>query len=322
MRAGSALGSASAIAIMAVAPLSFAQPGAKQGGMELVRFKAAQQLYDKGDFAGALILFQDVARQSASPNARLYTARCFRELGRLPEAYEELSLAIRSADASSANQARYVATRDAAAAERAALVSKIAILTLALADQPPGLTLKVGDRSIEPTNLRDPVALVPGAVVVEASAPGWEPFRKELTIEAGTSDTLAVVLRASGPAKDQRPAPPVMVKTGGDLRKAGFAVLGLGAVGGVTFAIAGALANSKYNSVYEGCGRTRCTKPETVDEISTGRTLDTVANVGLVVGVAGALGGAAMVFFGGPKEIPISAGATSQGAWATYSGRF
>lgn len=321
-RAGWLANVAVAMAIVSATPLSLAQqPDAKQVAVEKVRFKAAQQLYDKNDFAGALSLFQDVVRLNNSPNARLYAARCLRDLGRLPEAYEELTIATRDADTLATKEPRYAATRDAAATERAALASKVALLTIALADQPDGLVLKVGDRAIDLTRLRDPVALLPGAVVVDASAPGRDAFRKDLKIAAGSSETLAIVLPASGPAKTA-PKTPDVPQSSGTIRKAGFAVLGVGALGGVTFAVAGIMANKKYDEVFKACGGVHCTDPKFDDEISTGQTLDTVANIGLVVGVAGILGGAAMVVFGGPKEIPVSAGANSEGGWITYRGKF
>lgn len=309
------------LALAALAEPTSAQPAAQKGsGMELVRFKSAQDLYNKGDFAGALILFRDVASSTGSPNARFYIARCLRELGKLGEAYEEMTIVIREADQSSSTSERYIATRDAAASERAALASKVALLTVAFAEQPPGLTLKVGERTIDRSRLRDPIALAPGAVVVEASAPNMAPFRKELTIAAGGSETLAIVMHA---AEGSEPAPSSSArKSGGGVRLAGFGVLGLGAAGFVMFAVAGAKANDKYKTVYDACGGARCVDPKSADEISAGRTLDTVANIGLVVGIAGAVGGAAMVVFGGPKEVPVSGGASTTGGWLAYSGRF
>jgi hypothetical protein len=82
------------------------------------------------------------------------------------------------------------------------------------------------------------------------------------------------------------------------------------------------MANSKYKSVYDACGGVRCENPANADEISAGRTLDTVANIGLGVGIAGAVGGAAMVIFGGPVDAPVTVGASPGGAWLTYRGRF
>lgn len=311
------------LALAALAQPASAQPNAQKGGVELVRFKTAQELYNKGDFAGALILFRDVSETTKSPNARFYIARCLRELGKLGEAYEEMTIAIREADQGSTSADRYVATRDAAASERAALGSKVALLTIAVADMPSGLVLKVGDRTIDLSRLRDPIGLSPGAVVVEASAPSMEPFRKELTIAAGGSETLAVVMRPAAPTGKLSPdAKPATVKSGGVVRLAGYGVVGLGVAGFVTLAVAGSMADSKYQTVYDACGGVRCVDAKSADEISSGKTLETVANIGLGVGIVGALGGAAMVVFGGPKEVPVSAGGSPEGAWLMYSGRF
>lgn len=325
-KALSMLAGASALVISAVTVVSIpqsvlAQPNAQKEkeGVDRVRFKAAQQLYEKNDYAGALILFQQVVEMSGSPNARLYVARCQREIGKLAEAYEEMTIVMRDADALAAKEERYAATRDAAAVERAALASKIALITIALSSQPSGLVLKVGERTIDSARLRAPIAVQPGAVVVEASAPNTEPFRKELNLAAGGSETLAITLNVQ---TSSQPSKPVTQKSGGTMRMAGYGVLGLGVVGWTTFAIAGAMANSKYEALYEECGGGHCTTAAQADEISTGRTLDTVANIGLGVGIAGVLGGAAMVIFGGPKEVPVTAGVLPGGGWVTVQRSF
>jgi hypothetical protein len=181
--------------------------------------------------------------------------------------------------------------------------------------------LKVGDRVIDVTRLRDPVAMMPGSVVVEASAPGREPFHKNININAGGAETLAIVLQTSGSAAKETSTSPT-TQTSGRIRKAGFVVLGVGVLGGVTAAIAGLSANKQYTDIFQACGGIRCTDPKYNTEIDSGKTLDTVANVGVAVGVAGLLGGAAMVFFGGPKVIPLSAGVTTNGGWIGYRSSF
>ena len=116
---------AAALALAAPARMAEAQ-GDKAQVDERARFKAAQQLYDKGDFAGALEAFRAIS----SPNARMYVGRCLRELKRLPEAYEELTLTIREATARAQTEPRYADTRDAASAERAAIVPKLGRFSL------------------------------------------------------------------------------------------------------------------------------------------------------------------------------------------------
>lgn len=318
MLAGASVLAISGLSLVSLPRFVMAQPSAQKDSVDRVRFKAAQQLYDKGDFAGALILFQQVVELNGSPNARLYVARCQRELGKLPEAYEELTITIREADALAAKEERYAATRDAAAAERAALLSKIATLTIAIVNPPTDLVLKVNGRTIDTRRLTEPLAVEPGAIVIEASATNVKPFRKELTVVAGTSEAVPIALEALSAQN----AKPVMKKSGGTVRLAGFGVLGLGVAGWATFAIAGSMANSKYDKLYDECGGGPCSTPAQAEEISSGRSLDLVANIGLGVGIAGTLGGAAMVILGGPKEVPVTAGVLPGGGWLGFQRSF
>src|SRR5690606_23003072 len=54
-------------------------------------FEQGRKKWDAKDPAGALPFFQKAAQQSGSPNARLYVARCLRETGKLPQAYDEMA---------------------------------------------------------------------------------------------------------------------------------------------------------------------------------------------------------------------------------------
>jgi hypothetical protein len=93
-------------------------------------------------------------------------------------------------------------------------------------------------------------------------------------------------------------------------------VLGAGAAGMVTFAVAGSMANSRYDSINAACGGKRCTDPTYSSQIAGGRTLDIVADVGLGVGIAGVVAGTMMVVFGGPPKKP----AVERAAFAPWVG--
>lgn len=308
------------LALSAAPAQAAAQPAASDSAAtERVRFKAAQTLFDSGDFAGALPLFRDVVKIAGSPNAHLYVGRCLRELGKLAEAYDELTIAVREADARVATESRYEQTRDAAAAERASLISKVGLLVLALDERPDGLKLSVSGQTIEAERIGKPMAVMPGALTIEATAPGRATFKKELTVRAGASEAVAITLPSAGASA---PPPPPVVESGGTVRKVGFAVAGLGAAGFVTFAIAAKTADDKYKDIFAACGGARCTDPTFSSEISSGRTLDTVSTIGLVAGIAGLSAGAAMIIFGGPSSGSVSAGASAQGGWVSYRNHF
>jgi hypothetical protein len=312
-----ALGSAIALTTPTWSALA-ADSSAAADTSERARFKAAQELYDKGNFAGALPLFRAIP----SPNAHLYAARCLVGLKQLPEAYEELSATIREATERALTEQRYAATRDAAATERTALASKIGLVVIAVTDRPAGIVVTIGGRVVPADHLGEAFPVAPGPVLVEATAPGRVAFQRRLAIGAGASEVLAIALvTATAVAK----APPPITtheKIGGGVRTGGFVVAGVGVAGLATFAITGLLANSKYSSVSAACGGTHCTDPAYQSQIDAGKTLDTVANIGLGVGLAGLVGGTLMIVFGGAKEAPVAVAASPDGARLFVRGTF
>lgn len=282
--------------------VTYAQvPGAEEDAR--LTFKAARALYDEGHFAEALPRFQEVAAALDSPNAQLYVGRCLRELGRLPEAYEALSLALVGATRQAAEEPRYAETRDAVALERTTLEARVGRLVIAVTDPPPGLALSVGGRSLATSRVGDLVAVDPGAVEIVASAPGFQQHVRRVEVGAGAVQTVTLTLEPApaGAPSDEAPATP---STGGGVRVAGFIVAGVGVAGIATFAIAGLSANSQFDSLEERCRAEPCTEDAIADDVDTGETLDTVANVGLIVGGVGLAAGALMIALGGPTEEP------------------
>lgn len=326
-----------------------AQPATAVEEEARAKFKAAQQTYDRGDYAAALPMFRDVHAAVSSPNARLYIARCLRELGRLPEAYDEMSATFLDAAARAEREPRFAATRDAAAAERAAMERKVGRVVVAVASPPAGLEVVLGETRLDPARVGKVVAIEPGTVRVRATAPGRVPAEAERTVAAGTIETIALVLQ---PELQPEPSPPPVVAvappprepeppreapepswTEGTIRRAGFGVVALGAAGLVTFAVAGTMANDRYDRIRSECGG-RCTDPKYESEIEGGRTLDVVANVGLVAGGFGVLVGAGMIAFGGAKSpdpapraarssvSSVSVALAPHGSWVGVSGSF
>jgi hypothetical protein len=315
LRRALALGSLLALTTPAW-PLHAADTGAAAD--ERTRFKAAQELYEKSNFAAALPLFRAIQ----SPNARLYAARCLVGLKQLPEAYDELSATVREATERALTEPRYAATRDAASTERTALAAKIGLVVIAVTDRPAGIEVTVAGRVVPADHLGEAVPVAPGPVLVEATAPGRVAFQRKLAIGAGSSEVLAIALVADTVAATSPTPTTPHEKTGGGLRTAGFVVGGVGVAGLATFAVTGLLANSKYNTVSAACGGTHCTDPAYQSQINAGKTLDTVANVGLGVGLAGLAGGALMIIFGGPHEAPVAVTASPEGARLFVHGHF
>jgi hypothetical protein len=305
-------------------------------------FAAAQALYQQNRCSEALPKLERLVAATDSPNARLYVARCLRQLGRLPEAYDAMTQTLRAADARASTDEYYAETRNAAAAERAALESKIARLVLAAADPPEGLSIELNGAALALERLGETIAVEPGHVRVTASAPGRARFVRELDLKAGASVTVAIALGAQGAQGTQEPAgtraraePSPLApetpardeaKTGGfGLRGWGFVALGVGVAGMATFAVAGTMANKRFDSLNEDCGGGPCPASKRSD-VEGGQRFDTIANVGLGVGAAGLVAGTILILVGGPNKHGAASGLVlspgRSGASVGYAGRF
>jgi hypothetical protein len=275
------------------------------------KFREAQKLYDKQQYAAALELARAALEVSGSPNARLYVARSLRELGRLTEAYEEMSITLRESGEMAQSEAKYEPTRDAAAAELALLQRKVGRVTIALADPPPGVDVELNGERVDRERLGQPIAVTPGEVVVVVRAEGTTTITKQLEISAGETRTLALAFTAKGvesttaepePVTDEPAASVQPTQSGGGLRTVGFISAGIGVAGLAAFGIAGAMAKSEFDELESACNGERCSDDKYADNTDRGRRLQTIANVGLIVGAVGLLAGGTMILLGGPKQ--------------------
>jgi hypothetical protein len=103
---------------------------------------------------------------------------------------------------------------------------------------------------------------------------------------------------AAEPSEEPEPSQPANVvpasRSGRQkLRLPAYVAGGVGAVGFVFFGIFGALDNSTYSSLQSGCPNNLCPASKAGD-ISTGKTQQLVANVGLALGIAGIATGATL----------------------------
>ncbi len=299
---------ATTAALLAV--LSVAGPAAAQKmtpAEAKAEFKEAQELYQADRCKDALPRFEKLARATDSPNAKLYVARCLRKLDRIPEAYEAFSAVIRAADAKSREDERYADTRSAAAAERAAVESKVARVVIAMANVPAGLEVRIGSLDIDAEHIGEPIAVKPGQLEISATAPGHKPFNRSLDVAGGSLSTVTMALETAGgkpgagaPSGGAAASDPGVDDAPTSLTLA-YVALGVGAAGLATFGVAGYLADQRFNSLEEDCAGGPC-PPEKRSEIDGGRRLDTIANIGLIVGGVGVVSGAALLLFGGSKE--------------------
>lgn len=320
-----AIGALLTVIALATAPL----PALAQGDAQ-AEFDAAQKLFDAGRQADALPHFRKAYEASKSPNARFMAARCLIAMGRAAEAYEEMAATTREATARAETEKKYAVTRDSAAAELALLERRVGKIIVALAEPGPSVVVTLNGARVAPDRVGVPMAVEPGKLVIEAARPAGAPVRREITVAAGETKTVAISFAAAagaplGAVTPPAPrAPPQVVEKGGGVRIAGFVVAGLGVAGLGAFAGAGLAAKGKFSTLETECGAARCVDPKYADVIDSGKTLQTVANIGLGAGVAGVVSGALMIALGGPKKQAITAslGGDRGGARLDLQGSF
>lgn len=258
-------------------------------------YQHAQELFDQKRFAEALIIFRAVAKDLNSPNAMFMAARCLIGLERWVEAWKSMGIAIDLAERRSKSAPRYLQTRDAAAAQRQLLTSKIGRLTLAIAEPPKTLKVIVNGRIKSLDSLGKILGFAPGKIQVEAEADGFVPFSKELSLRGGENRTLVLNLV---PKNRPTPTPQTIKKPLSPLVIAGGILGGLGLLGFGTFGVAGILANNDYETLKQSCTFAPCTDPRANELADRGELLDLSANIGLAVGIAGVAVGTTLIVAG------------------------
>jgi hypothetical protein len=268
------------------------------------RYRAARELYEAGKADEALHAFETLLAETKSPNARLYVARCLRELGRKVDAYVAMKLTVEEATARANEDAKYEGTRDAAGAELLQLEQMIGRVVVALAIAPTSTEVTVNDRRLAQDELGQVLPVAAGEVKVMARARGFKDASRSVQVAPGALVTVALELEPAAASPSPKDGDEVASDEGGigAVRAAGIGVLVVGVGGLVAMGVTGAMAQSKHDELDEKCGGARCTDPETASLVDDGETLALVSNVCLGVGAAATVAGVAMIIFGGPSD--------------------
>lgn len=335
---GAALAAVSSSDLAAAKPRDAAQTADADAGAE--QFAEGRRLYKAGEFGKALSLFAQAFASSKSPNARLYLARTLRELGRLPEAYEEMRAALNDARFMAETQPRYVETRDAAASELALLEPKVGRLVIALSGDPSQARVSIDGVPVAKDKLGTVLVVTPGTKTIEAVSAGGTALKRTVQLAGGATETVTLSLEggtqpaagaAAKPAAGTEPQtaaeaePETDGATQEPVRIAGYVVGGVGLATLVVFAVSAAQAKSSYDTLDEECGGQRCTELTYADEVDRGETMETLSHVTLAVGLAATVAGGLMVIFGGADEAPEQQAGLRFGpsrALVTYGARF
>lgn len=294
------------------------------------KFNAGLRLFKAGKMSDALPVFREVADGNGSPNARLYVGHCLQQLGKYVEAHRAFTAVVKQT--TQRGDTKYETTREAALAQLGLLEPRIAKVVVSLADVPSGLAVRLDGTALEEKELGSPIVVEPGAHKIEGTATDMAPVSRDITVEAGESKTTILTFKKleAAPASasvEAAPKPEGAPSKPFPTRTVGFVVGGVGVAGMAVFTVAGLMAKSTFGRMSDVCGTAGCSDPAQVSDIDKGKSQQTLANVGLVVGLVGLTAGATLVILGGrssgndaPATVAVS-GLPGGGA-ISYTGKF
>jgi hypothetical protein len=282
-------------------------------------FLKGRDLYNAKSYDAALVELNASLDAVASPNTRLYIARCLRDMGRVVAANTEYVRTAADAKEYAGDDNRYDKAAQAANEERNQLATKLGFVELHLSHPGPDTTVKVANEPVQRTAWNEPLPVAPGSIEVVVETPGKAPITQKIDVAAGQHQVATVDAAADGSAVVAAPPPDTSDEEKPTLRPYFYATAGLAVVGLATFVIAGSMANSTYSKLEDACGSGPC-PPGHESDISSGKTQQTFANVGLAVFVVGAAASVTLFFVGSPKKAAPTAASARVTAGPSFVG--
>jgi tetratricopeptide (TPR) repeat protein len=267
-------------------------------------FNEARELTKQGRWQEACPKFEASLKQDPALGTRLNLATCYEQIGKLASAW---GLYRESAEiAKKANDSKRV---EYSLKQAALLEPRLPKLVITAPAKPPaGLTVQRDRTAVAAAELGLALYVDPGAHEVTASAPGFEPFTKQVTVQEGKTETLAIpdltpkpeTTTPEQPDPEDPPAAPVSPKR----KYIGLGVAGAGVVAVGLGLVFGSQAISKNNSAKDLCGEDLSCSGPNFDEanrlIEDGRSKATLSTVFVIAGSA-AIAAGAVVYLTAPR---------------------
>lgn len=251
-----------------------------------------------GDHAQALRLAERAAALHVTPTLQYFLAREHEALDHPVEALGYSRACARSAEADLSLRNRD-AVLQACRAIVASTERRVGRITVHVPSPAlPGLAVRVQQVELPTTLYGVPYPVVPGAVVVEASAPGRLPFRREVQVAASETSTVDVHLDAAPVVVATPvvlPVAPVARPVAAPSRGTGagpWIVAGTGAAALVLGGVFYALASGERSDRDAACDHGIDCRPEAQTHDERYASYLTATNVALGVGAAAVAGGA------------------------------
>jgi tetratricopeptide (TPR) repeat protein len=276
-------------------------------------FKEARELTSAGRWQEACPKFEASLKQDPTLGTRLNLATCYEHIGKFASAWglyrESIELARKAGDSK----------RSVYAQKQAALLEpRLPKLVITAPAKPPaGLAVQRDGVPVSAAELGIALYVDPGAHEVTASAPGFEPWTKQVMLVESKTETVVLPdltpKPETGPTPKQPdvapsqsqqanhspppPASPMRTYIGLGVGGAGVVMVGVGL-------LFGSQAFSKNKEAKKLCGEDLACSPANFDEgkqlISDGRSKATLSTVFVVAGGAAMIAGA-VVFLTAPR---------------------
>jgi hypothetical protein len=317
--------------LLALAAL--AAPARAQSTTAEILYQEGRRAAQAKDWALACRKFKESQELEPAPGTLLNLADCEENRGALRDArahFESAAQLFKSGD-----------ERGAYARQRASSVERrMPKLLLRLpATAPNGTTAERDGAPLAATDLNKPTALDPGDHVLVVHAPGRQDMRT--TIRLAEADSREIELAVGAPAatgsvtppptNDVAPKAPATVEpvrpSNGDgssaRRTAGFAALGVGAIGLGAGLLGGLLTMNAKSTADSNCPAPGCNSTG-LDAESRGKTWSTVSTVGFVAGGLGLATGAGLLWLwpNGKSQAAVSAHPNVGGAEVRFGTSF
>ena len=218
-------------------------------------FREGRTLLEQGEISAACEKLEASNTLEASAGTLLNLATCRLKQGRTATAWAHFLSAERLAQSQNRPEQALEAKRRADELE-----SGLSTLTLRAPAATPGLEVRRAGQPVPAASFGTPVAIDPGLVVIEVSAPGYEAARLEATIAAAADHRVLEIpmLRkmvansaaSASPAADEHETASEPARSGNALP---WAIGGVGAAALVAGGVLGALALSSNSKAVDAC---------------------------------------------------------------------
>jgi hypothetical protein len=260
-------------------------------------YKKGRQLFAAKRFEGALKQFDASLALMPSPNTELLRAHALRELRRHAEAMTAYENVMNEAtERLGLGQTRYQAALDDASQWFGKLRPEVAELQVVVSNAPGEVTISFDDTPLEAAAVDAAAGAYraktwhgPASGVVTVRWGDGEERTQQVELTVGRVETIEIDL---APEPEEAPPPPVDTPPAPEPEGSEFPMPpiatwitgGVGVVGFGLFAIFGSLSSSTASDLDECAPRCSDSLREDAD---SGQTQQVVANVSLVVGIAG-----------------------------------